>query len=46
MGIGAYQAREYIRSIGGHIDVSSEVGIGTTFVITLPLAEEAQGHFV
>jgi putative PEP-CTERM system histidine kinase len=45
MGIGAYQAREYIRSIGGHIDVSSEVGIGTTFVITLPLAEEALGHF-
>ena len=42
MGIGAYQAREYIRSIGGHIDVSSEVGVGTTFLITLPLADEAQ----
>ena len=40
MGIGAYQAREYIRSIGGQVDVTSEVGVGTTFLITLPLAAE------
>jgi putative PEP-CTERM system histidine kinase len=38
MGVGAYQAREYIRSIGGQIDVVSEPGKGTTFAITLPLA--------
>ena len=38
MGIGAYQAREYVRSIGGQMQVSSEVGIGTTFSLTLPPA--------
>jgi len=37
MGIGAYQAREYVRSLGGQVDVTSEVGIGTTFLITLPV---------
>lgn len=40
MGIGAYQAREYIRSIGGQVDVTSEFGVGTTFLITLPLVEK------
>jgi putative PEP-CTERM system histidine kinase len=38
MGIGAYQAREYVRTLGGQIEVSSEVGIGTTFSLRLPLA--------
>jgi putative PEP-CTERM system histidine kinase len=41
MGIGAYQAREYIRSIGGQVHVSSEVGVGTTFALALPLADKA-----
>lgn len=36
MGIGAYQAREYVRQLGGHIDVSSRVGEGTRFEIRLP----------
>lgn len=35
MGIGVYQAREYITSIGGTLDVVSEVNVGTTFSITL-----------
>lgn len=37
MGIGAYQAREYIRQIGGQLDVVSSPGSGTTFDIRLPL---------
>lgn len=33
MGIGAYQAREYIRKLGGSIDVTSEIGVGSCFSI-------------
>jgi putative PEP-CTERM system histidine kinase len=40
MGIGAYQAREYIRSLGGQVEVHSQVGAGTTFSLALPLATE------
>jgi putative PEP-CTERM system histidine kinase len=36
MGIGAYQAREYVCSIGGYVDVQSRPGQGTRFTITLP----------
>ncbi|MBT8080154.1 MAG: PEP-CTERM system histidine kinase PrsK [Gammaproteobacteria bacterium] len=39
MGIGAYQARDYIRSLNGQLDVTSEVGSGTTFNVKLPLAD-------
>lgn len=35
MGIGAYQAREYIRSLGGQLDVESTPGVGTTFTIEI-----------
>lgn len=41
MGIGAYQAREYIQKIGGNIDVTSEPGIGSCFSVRIPLAEIA-----
>lgn len=41
MGIGAYQAREYVRSLGGTINVNSAPGRGTVFGIQLPLAETA-----
>ncbi len=37
MGIGAYQVREYARSLGGDIDVQSTPGMGTEFCIRLPL---------
>ncbi len=37
MGVGVYQAREYISKIGGRIEVSSEVGEGTVFKLYLPL---------
>lgn len=39
MGIGAYQAREYVRSVGGRVDVSSLSGHGTTFLLNLLLAD-------
>jgi putative PEP-CTERM system histidine kinase len=38
MGIGAYQVREYVLSIGGRIDVQSREGAGTRFSLRLPLA--------
>jgi signal transduction histidine kinase len=41
MGIGAYQAREYVRALGGAVDVDSTPGQGTVFRISLPLAEPA-----
>ncbi len=40
MGIGAYQAREYIQKLGGNIDVTSEPGIGSCFSVRIPLANE------
>jgi signal transduction histidine kinase len=39
MGIGAYQARDYIRTLGGRMEVTSEVGVGTTFSVRLPVNE-------
>ncbi|MEO6799149.1 MAG: XrtA/PEP-CTERM system histidine kinase PrsK, partial [Rhodanobacter sp.] len=38
MGIGAYQAREYVHSLGGAMSVRSTPGQGTVFAIRLPLA--------
>jgi putative PEP-CTERM system histidine kinase len=38
MGIGAYQAREYVQSLGGRVEVQSSPGRGTAFSIILPLA--------
>ena len=39
MGIGVYETREIISALGGTIDVLSEEGKGTTFMITLEAAE-------
>ena len=39
MGIGVYQAREVVRSLGGELAVNSTVGRGTTVSILLPLAQ-------
>jgi PAS domain S-box-containing protein len=35
-GIGLAHVRALVRSLGGRIDLSSELGVGTTFTITLP----------
>jgi len=37
MGIGAYESREYVRVLGGEINVVSEAGKGSTFTISLPI---------
>ncbi|MBS0396706.1 MAG: PEP-CTERM system histidine kinase PrsK, partial [Proteobacteria bacterium] len=36
MGIGAFQVREFVRSSGGDVVVSSRPGTGTSFVLRLP----------
>jgi putative PEP-CTERM system histidine kinase len=36
MGIGAYQARQLVREMGGELSVRSKPGVGTTFTIRLP----------
>ena len=36
-GIGAYQARETIRKLGGKMDVWSKIGEGTTVTLSLPV---------
>ena len=41
LGIGAYQARELIRSVGGDILVHSRPGLGTTMRILLPCLAQA-----
>jgi putative PEP-CTERM system histidine kinase len=41
MGIGAYESLQYIRSLGGDIEVESAVGAGTTVRVLLPQAEGA-----
>lgn len=41
MGIGAYQVREYVRSLGGSVRVDSMPGQGTVFGIQLPLVAAA-----
>ncbi len=39
MGIGAYQVREYVKSLGGRIQVHSQPGEGSAITLLLPLAE-------
>ncbi len=41
MGIGAFEAREYIREIGGQMKVASRLGVGTKFRLRLPLVQTA-----
>lgn len=42
MGIGVYQAREFLLSLGGDIDVESELGAGSTFYIRIPQRQNPQ----
>src|SRR5690606_23600968 len=37
MGIGVYQARDYVQNLGGNLSVESTKGEGTTFTISLPV---------
>ncbi len=43
MGIGAYQAREYVRQLRGTLQVASTPGRGTVITIRLPLVAAAAG---
>jgi putative PEP-CTERM system histidine kinase len=43
MGIGAYQSREYIRMIGGDVEVQSSPGKGSRFSITVPVYRDGEG---
>jgi putative PEP-CTERM system histidine kinase len=36
MGIGAYQAKTIVTELGGHLEVQSELGVGTTITLVLP----------
>ncbi|MCZ2099490.1 MAG: ATP-binding protein [Anaerolineae bacterium] len=38
MGIGTFESREYLRELGGSLEVRSREGVGTVFTIRLPLA--------
>ncbi len=42
MGIGVYEANEYIQQLGGKIHVTSQVGQGTTFTMILPLQNKQE----
>ena len=41
-GIGAYEARELVRAMGGRLEVESRESLGTRFVIRVPLSETAE----
>lgn len=38
-GIGAFEARELVKAMGGRISVESREGLGTRFAVALPIAE-------
>ena len=40
MGIGTFESREYVRELGGSLEVDSREGSGTTFRIRLPLVAD------
>ena len=46
MGIGVYESLQYIRSLGGDIEVESATGAGTTVRVLLPQADAASTSFV
>jgi putative PEP-CTERM system histidine kinase len=37
-GLGAFEARELVRAMGGRLEVESREGLGTRFIVRLPLA--------
>lgn len=41
MGVGAFQAREFVKAAGGDVEVSSTPGLGTAFRILLPRARQS-----
>ncbi len=43
MGIGSYESAQYIRELGGSIEVASQPGEGTVFTVLLPAFETTHG---
>ncbi|MFP4682728.1 MAG: XrtA/PEP-CTERM system histidine kinase PrsK [Ectothiorhodospira sp.] len=46
MGIGAFESREFIRALGGDLEVWSEPGQGSRFRISIPLAREPSNRTI
>ena len=44
MGIGVYEARDYVHKLGGDIEVISRVGEGSTFRIRLPISDASENN--
>jgi putative PEP-CTERM system histidine kinase len=42
MGIGVYETRDFIRGLGGEVEVISRVAEGTTFRMSIPISEETK----
>jgi putative PEP-CTERM system histidine kinase len=42
MGVGVYESREFIRALGGDIEVESQVGKGTRFTLSIPVGNPLQ----
>lgn len=40
MGVGVFEAREFVKYYGGQLNVQSKPGVGTIFTITLPIYNE------
>jgi len=41
MGIGCYETRQFVRTLGGDVEVLSRAGEGTTFRLRIPISEES-----
>jgi signal transduction histidine kinase len=44
LGLGLYIVREIVNAHGGHIEARSDLGNGATFVVNLPLLENAASN--
>jgi putative PEP-CTERM system histidine kinase len=44
MGIGVYETREFVRALGGDVEVISRVGEGTTFRLRVPISGESRNN--
>jgi putative PEP-CTERM system histidine kinase len=42
MGIGVFESREYVHELGGKLEVESQLSVGTTFKVILPLYQFEQ----
>jgi len=44
VGLGLALVREMVEALGGRVEVSSEVGCGSTFAVLMPESEPAAEH--